>query len=88
MTTDTVFAALADPTRRAILDLLRDHDTLTAASLVQAQVQGRENHYALDARPLRDVQREWLDAFAPHWQRSLERLKQEAERIDVSVRDG
>lgn len=27
------FAALADPTRRAILELLRDHDSLTAGSI-------------------------------------------------------
>lgn len=30
---DRVFAALADPTRRAILELLREHSTLTAGKI-------------------------------------------------------
>jgi DNA-binding transcriptional ArsR family regulator len=101
---DRVFSALADGTRRSILDLLRDHETLTAgeiaarfpsisrpavskhlrvlrdAQLVEAQERGRENHYTLDARPLGEIQREWLDGFAPHWQASLERLKRQAEQ--------
>jgi DNA-binding transcriptional ArsR family regulator len=103
---DRVFSALADGTRRSILDLLREHETLTAgeiaarfpaisrpavskhlrvlrdARLVQSEERGRENHYALDARPLGDIQREWLDRFAPHWQASLERLKHQAEEQD------
>jgi DNA-binding transcriptional ArsR family regulator len=100
---DDVFAALADPTRRAILDLLREHASLTAgeiaarfstisrpavskhlrvlrnARLVRAEERGRENHYTLQAEPLREVQREWLDRFTPYWEQSLERLKQQAE---------
>lgn len=104
MTTDRVFAALADPTRRAILDLLRENQSLTAgaiaarfstisrpavskhlrvlrhACLVQAQERGRENHYTLDVRPLAEIQRGWLDDFAPHWEQSLQRLKSEAEK--------
>jgi DNA-binding transcriptional ArsR family regulator len=101
---DRVFAALADSTRRAILDLLRERQTLTAgeiasrfptisrpavskhlrvlreAGLVQAQERGRQNHYTLDARPLAEIQRGWLNDFAPHWQQSLNRLKGRAER--------
>jgi DNA-binding transcriptional ArsR family regulator len=100
---DQVFPALADRTRRAILDLLRDHSSLTAgeiaarfpaisrpavskhlgvlraAGLVRAEERGRENHYTLDAGPLGELQREWLNRFAPHWERSLQRLKREAE---------
>jgi DNA-binding transcriptional ArsR family regulator len=100
---DVVFPALADPTRRSILDLLRDHSSLTAgeiaarfrtmsrpavskhlgvlrsAGLVRAEERGRENHYTLDARPLGELQRDWLNRFAPHWEASLERLKQEVE---------
>ena len=100
---DDVFTALADPTRRAILELLRDHPSLTAgevaahfteisrpavskhlgvlraAKLVRAEERGRENHYTLDAQPLGELQREWLNRFAPHWERSLRRLKHEAE---------
>jgi DNA-binding transcriptional ArsR family regulator len=101
---DRIFAALADSTRRAILELLRDHERLTAgevaasfptisrpavskhlrvlreAGLVRAQERGRENHYTLDAQPLAEIQRDWLDGFAPHWEQSLQRLKTEAEK--------
>ncbi len=100
------FGALADPTRRAILDLLRERETLTAgqiashfprvsraavskhlgvlrrARLVKAREAGREWHYRLDARPLADVYNAWLSAFAPFWDESLQRLKQQAERPD------
>jgi DNA-binding transcriptional ArsR family regulator len=103
-TADEIFGALADATRRTILDLLRDHDHMTAgqiadrfprisrpavskhlrvlrqAGLVEAREQGRENHYTLDARPLAEVQRGWLDEFAPHWERSLEELKRQTEK--------
>jgi DNA-binding transcriptional ArsR family regulator len=108
---DRVFGALADGTRRAILELLRDSQPLTAgdiaarftrisrpavskhlrvlrdARLVTAEERGREVHYSLDARPLRELQQEWLDAFAPHWEESLRRLKRESER-EVSVGRG
>ena len=53
---------------------------LREAGLVRAQERGRENHYTLDARPLAEVQRSWLDQFAPFWEASLERLKRRAER--------
>ena len=103
LTADLVFGALSDATRRAILDLLREHQELTAgdiagrfqrisrpavskhlrvlreAGLVHATERGRENRYRLDARPLAEVQRNWLDEFAPHWEHSLELLKQRAE---------
>jgi DNA-binding transcriptional ArsR family regulator len=100
---DTVFTALSDPTRRAILQLLLDHPSLSAgaiaarfpsisrpavskhlrvlrqALLVRATEVGREHHYRLEAAPLGAVQREFLDAFVPHWERSLELLKHHAE---------
>ena len=98
---DDLFAALADPTRRAILTSLQkaaapvhrlaaDFDisrpavskhlrVLRAAGLVRSQDRGREIHYALDARPLADVQRDWLQQFMPMWEESLQRLKQRAE---------
>jgi DNA-binding transcriptional ArsR family regulator len=100
---DRTFAALADPTRRAILELLRDHSSLTAgqiaahfpaisrpavskhlavlrsASLVHARERGRENHYKLDARPLGEIQRNWLNEFIPCWEQSLRQLKSRAE---------
>jgi DNA-binding transcriptional ArsR family regulator len=104
LSADLVFGALADGTRRGILDLLRDHPTLTAgeiasrfpsisrpavskhlrvllgAHLVHARDRGRERHYEIDARPLREIQLAWLDSFAPLWEQSLERLKHEAEK--------
>jgi DNA-binding transcriptional ArsR family regulator len=103
LSTDRTFVALADATRRAILDLLREHESMTAggiasrfaisrpavskhlrvlreARLVRAEERGREIHYSLDAAPIGQVHRDWLAAFAPHWERSLERLKRESER--------
>ncbi len=109
MATDRTFTAVADPTRRAILDLLREHGSLTAgqiaarfpamsrpavskhlgvlrsASLVHAHERGRENHYTLDARPLGEIQRDWLNGFIPHWEQSLRQLKQHAESSDESA---
>jgi DNA-binding transcriptional ArsR family regulator len=97
------FSALADPTRRSILDLLRGEPTLTAgeiaarfprvsraavskhlrvlreARLVRARERGREWHYSLDARPLAELYRDWLESFAPYWEESLGRLKQRVE---------
>jgi len=76
-----VFRAIADPTRRAVLELLRGGDrsvsevmepfrisqpavsqhlrVLREAGLVRVRNVGRERRYALDARPLRAVDR-WL----------------------------
>jgi hypothetical protein len=48
--------------------------------LVYAHERGRENHYILDARPLAEVQRSWLDEFVPHWEHSLEELKRQVEK--------
>ena len=97
------FAALADPTRRSILDLLREQQTLTAgeiaarfpqvsraavskhlrvlreARLVRARELGRQWHYRLDPRPLKEIYREWLERFAPYWEESLARLKRQVE---------
>lgn len=104
MPRNDVFSALADPTRRAILDLLRERQSLTAgeiaarfpalsrpavskhlgvlrhAGLVHAEERGRQWHYAIDARPLGEIQREWLSTFAPLWEQSLRELKRQAER--------
>ncbi len=100
------FGALADPTRRAILNLLRERPSLTAgaiaarfpglsraavskhlgvlrrARLVKAREAGREWHYTLDPRPLAEVYHDWLSAFAPLWDESLQRLKRRAEEAD------
>jgi DNA-binding transcriptional ArsR family regulator len=102
------FAALADPTRREILDLLRERETLTAgeiasrfprvsrpavskhlrvlreARLVRAHELGRERRYAIDPRPLASVYRDYLQRFAPLWERSLDRLKSVVEDRPLS----
>ena len=98
------FGALADPTRRAILDLLREGgernagqiadrfpgisraavskhlQVLRRAGLVHVRDAGRECLYTLDPRPLSEIYLEWLNAYAPYWEQSLQRLKQQAER--------
>ena len=97
------YGAIADPTRRAILDLLADHASLTAgeiadefpdisrpavskhvrvlreAGLVSVRKDGRELYYALDVRPLADLYVGWLSRFAPLFDDSLVRLKQQVE---------
>ena len=97
------FAALGDPTRRAILDLLREEERLNAgeiaarfpkisrpavskhlgvlrrAGLVKARERGREWNYSLDPRPLAEIYRDWLAAFAPLMEESLEQLKRRVE---------
>jgi DNA-binding transcriptional ArsR family regulator len=97
------FEALADPTRRGALDLLRRRGVLTAgeiaeafpaisrpavsrhlrvlraAGLVIAEEVGREWHYRLNAAALARVHRDWFARFAPLWEESLERLRDEVE---------
>ncbi len=91
-----VFRALADPTRRAILDTLRTGRrpvgeiagrfpvsrpavsrhlrVLRRARLVVEERQGRSRLYALNAEPLRDVDR-WLEEYRQFWTARLARLK-------------
>jgi DNA-binding transcriptional ArsR family regulator len=68
----TTFAALADPTRRAIL-----------ARLVERGQQAQWRPRRLSAGPLREVA-EWVGQYRPHWDQSFERLdaylRREAER--------
>ena len=40
---------------------------LREARLVRARKRGREWHFSLDARPLAEVYREWLESFAAWW---------------------
>ena len=59
---------------------LRSHlHVLRVAELVRAEERGRERHYSIDARPLGEVHREWLNRFAPLWEESLDRLKRQVE---------
>ena len=52
---------------------------LRSARLVDAHERGRENHYELDARPLGEIQRNWLNGFIPYWEQTLRQLKTQAE---------
>lgn len=52
---------------------------LRRAGLVRAESRGREWHYSLDAAPLAEITRDWMQRFVPLWERSLRQLKQEAE---------
>jgi len=92
-----VFAALANPTRRDLLGLLRggplpvkaiaerfdlgrpaisEHlKVLKDAGLVVEERRGRENHYHLEAAPLRSVG-EWLEPYERFWRRRIGRLRQ------------
>jgi DNA-binding transcriptional ArsR family regulator len=105
------FEALADPTRRGILDLLRRDGVRTAGDIadafphisrpavsrhlrvlrecgmVVAEQVGREWRYQLDSAMLAQTYRDWFERFAPLWEQSLERLKQQAES-DEGANDG
>ncbi len=105
------FEALAHPTRRAILDLLREQPGLSAgdiaahfpdvsraavskhlgilrsARLVRARARGREVHYTLDPRLLRELYQGWLESFAPLWEQSLANLKRQVEEGDPPEKD-
>ncbi|MGD0736927.1 MAG: metalloregulator ArsR/SmtB family transcription factor [Terracidiphilus sp.] len=94
--TPNVYRAIADPTRRAILDRLRAGPmhvnalaadfrqsrpavskhlrVLRAARLVAERRSGRERHYSLEPKPLRDVAR-WVEEYRVFWKTSLNSLK-------------
>ena len=104
------FEALADPTRRGILNLLRRHPVRTAgeiadafprisrpavsrhlrvlreAGLVIAEEAGREWRYRLNVAALARVHRDWFARFAPLWDGSLSRLKEQVEGADARRR--
>lgn len=97
MSSPDVFAALANPVRRRILEMLREQprtvnaiadefrlqrpavsehlQVLRAARLVRDERRGRERHYHLKARRLREVQ-SWLKPFEQYWRGKLDALKQ------------
>jgi DNA-binding transcriptional ArsR family regulator len=100
---DDVFRALADPTRRAILELLRDSAlsaselsepfdisqpgmsqhlrVLRDAGLVRVAVVGRQRYYALDPRPLRQIER-WIHRYRRFWERKLDHLGEFLDRTE------
>lgn len=88
------FAALADPTRRAILDLLREHETLTAGEIAARFSQMSRAAVSKHLRVLREarlvrareVGREWhyrldpgpLEAIQRDWLSSFAPLWEES----------
>jgi DNA-binding transcriptional ArsR family regulator len=96
----TAYAALAEPSRRQILDLLRDGErsvnelvsavsvsqpsvskhlkVLREAGLVEARADGKRRLYALQARPLAEIDA-WLEPYRQHWSARLDALERHLE---------
>lgn len=94
-------AALADPTRRRILELLTDGEVaagdlceefsvsrpavsrhlrvLREAGLVRSRVDGQRRLYALDARPLAELDA-WLEPYRRFWAQRLDAFDTEIRR--------
>jgi DNA-binding transcriptional ArsR family regulator len=94
-------AALADPTRRALVELLASGElaagelahrfpvsrpaisrhlrVLRETGLVQARVEGKRRLYALDPRPLRELD-DWLEPYRDLWAQRLDALDTEIAR--------
>lgn len=92
---------IADPTRRRILELLRDGEVaageladefsisrpavsrhlrvLREAGLVGSRVDGQRRVYALDARPLAELDA-WLEPYRRLWARRLDAFDTEIRR--------
>lgn len=102
----TTFAALADPTRRAILERLAQGDThvgdlaqpfdisapaisrhlrvLEAAGLIRREVDAQWRLCRLRTPPLQQAHG-WLQHYADHWERSLDRLTELVEARSAST---
>jgi uncharacterized protein YndB with AHSA1/START domain/DNA-binding transcriptional ArsR family regulator len=88
---DVVFKALADPTRRSLLDELfrQDGQTLSAleekqledAGLVLTRRRGREKLHFLNPVPIRLVHDRWVSKYAEPWVSGLSGLKQDLEAV-------
>ena len=103
----TTFAALADPTRRAILERLAQGDThvgelaqpfdisapaisrhlrvLEAAGLIRREVNAQWRVCRLRTPPLQQAHG-WLQHYADHWERSLDRLTELVEARSAATR--
>src|SRR5476649_1257341 len=82
---DEVFRALADPTRRSLLDALFVQDGQTLGSLeqrlpmtrfgVMKHLRGREKLHFLNPVPIRLVHDRWVSKYAEPWAATLSELK-------------
>src|SRR6201986_5248343 len=71
---DEVFRALADPTRRRLLDALFEE-----AGLVVTRRRGREKLHFLNTVPIRLIHDRWVSKYAEPWAATLTGLKSELE---------
>jgi DNA-binding transcriptional ArsR family regulator len=103
----TTWTALADPTRRAILDLLRERPravgevaarldlaqptaskhlaVLRRAGLVRATVDAQRRVYALDPRPMGELEA-WLAPYRRLWGDALDALGEHLDRTPEEPR--
>jgi DNA-binding transcriptional ArsR family regulator len=79
------YAALAEPHRRQILDLLRDRERPAGelverleAGLVAVRVDGKRRVYQLRAEPLAEVDA-WLAGYRALWSQRLDALERHLE---------
>lgn len=64
-------AQLFDIGRPAVSEHLQ---VLRKAKLIREEPRGRERHYHLDPRPLKQVE-DWLDGFARYWRARLDAIE-------------
>ena len=90
---DEVFRALADPTRRGLLDRLHERDGQTLkeleselpmtrfeeANLVTTRRRGREKLHFLNPVPIRLIHDRWVSKYAEPWATALSELKHDLE---------
>jgi DNA-binding transcriptional ArsR family regulator len=104
-TMDSVFKALADPTRRLLLDRLNEQPgqtlselidgiemrrqsatrhlaILQAAGLVNCEWHGREKRHYLNAVPIAEIGRRWIDKFSGPRAEAILNLKQALEKTN------
>ena len=92
--TDVLFKALADPSRRRLLDLLHAHDgrtlnelcehldLLEAANLVATVRRGREKLHFLNPVPLQEIYERWIAKFEKRRLKALSDLKRRLEKTN------
>jgi hypothetical protein len=85
-TTTDAFNAIAEPRRRAIIDMLSDGRTHTVGEMVSAGKHGRLRLYRLNAKELKSVH-DWAQTFESLWTHQLDRIKERAERKVIPRRD-
>ncbi len=73
------FQILADPTRRRLIEALRDGAILQDAQFVAVRPEGRRRLYALRPEPFRELD-EWMMGYRAMWEARLDRFAAELDR--------